>query len=176
MSLETEARCLVRMGHLIEANAIITEALSVLNDEPTYNHLRAWALILRAKCAVVAGRMPDADRDLDVAYGILQPLAAMESAGGIHSGLAQWWSVSARLCTAREDYEGSVAAWNNAVKFAKHVAELPQIERVYALAAVAFMLKGLAGALSSVGRGAGGRRVERERRLLLDDLGVPEPD
>jgi tetratricopeptide (TPR) repeat protein len=174
--LQREARCLIRCGNVEEARSVVAEALSVMDKDKACNQLRASILILRAECAVRSGRLSDAGRDLDQAFGFLRPMSAMDFAAGIHGDLARWWCVTARLRAAREDHEGAVKAWNAALSASRHVASLPHAESVYTKVAVADMLKGLAGALSACGRADHASAAIAERKAILKGVGVPEND
>ncbi len=176
MVLQREARCLIRCGHLEEAQAVVAEALSEIGEDKACSQLRASILIMRAECAVRSDQLSDADRDLDQAFGLLRPMSGMDFAAGIQSDLARWWSVTARLRAAREDHEGAAKAWDEALSASRHVASLPHAESVYTKVAVADVLKGLAGALSACGRADHASAAIAERKAILTAVGVPEDD
>lgn len=144
-------------------------------EERDFDLMRAQFLTLRAECAVRSGSLAEADPDLEQAYRLLEPMAEMEIAAGVHGNLACWWSVRAGLCAERGDRDGAVSAWRKAVEKAKHVDSLPQIDNVYSKASIANMLKGLAEALSAADRAEEAAAVLEEREELLDRIGIPDP-
>ncbi len=173
MALQGEARCLIKCGQISEACNVIAEAISVIDDDKMYNQARASILTLRAECDIHNDADADAERDLERAYDLLEPLAGMDIAAGIHSDLSRWWSVTARLCAKRDDREGSVAAWQKAVGISKHVDSLVHADNVYTKSVVADMLKGLADALLVCDRTDDATVACDERNALLDRIGVP---
>lgn len=176
MALQREARYLIRCGQIAEAGNAIAEAISAMDDDKLYNPLRAGTLTLRAECATCNDIFAEAECDLRAAYRLLEPLAGMDMAAGIHSDLSHWWSVTARLRVKYNDHEGSVTAWQKAVVISKHVASLTHANTVYTKLAVADMLKGLEDALLLCERTDDATAVIDERNALLRRIGVPNRD
>lgn len=94
-------------------------------------------------------------------------------AAGIHSDLAKWWSITAKLRGASDDRDGAVAAWREAVSIGKHVS-LPHAESVYTKVMVADMLRGLADALFAYDRLDDAASAVEERKEILRSVGLPE--
>ena len=174
MVLRVEAHCLIRCDRIDAARAVVAEALSVIADDKMYDQIRGSILTLRAECAVRSGQASDAETDLEEAFGFLQPMAGMDMAGGIHRDLARLWSVTARLRTLRDDCDGAVNAWQEAVTVSKHVVSLPHVESVYTKIAVADMLKGLADTLSVCDRADDAAAAFAERTTILKAVGVSD--
>jgi tetratricopeptide (TPR) repeat protein len=130
MMLQGEARCLLWCGRIDGTRAAISEALALLGDAKQYGQLRGSFLTLRAECSIRSDQIADAETDLEQAFGVLQPMAGMGMAAGVHGDLARWWSVAARLRAARGDCDGAVDAWHEAVSMSKHVASIPHVESV----------------------------------------------
>src|SRR5262249_11965147 len=122
MALDAQALHALRTGRVPEALAAVSEALGQMEDRALYDLPRGSALARRAACRAALGEWPAAERDLEAAWGALQPQAAMAFAGGVHSALARWWAVSARLRAARGDARGAARAWQEAVARGRHVA------------------------------------------------------
>lgn len=173
MALQGEARCLIRCGKVAEADNVIAEAISAIDDDKLYDQMRASMLTLRAECAIRKDAIADAERDLEEAFNLLEPMAGMDIAAGIHSDLSRWWSVTARLRAKRDDCDGSITAWQKAVVTSKHVASLAHADNVYTKVAVADMLKGLADALVLCDRTDDATAAFDECNALLHRIGVP---
>lgn len=174
MALEDEVRCLIKCRHIAAACNAVAEALSVIGNDGMLNQNRASMLTLRAECALHNQTLTDADADLETAFGLLQPLADMDIAAGIHCDLAKWWSVTARLRGARGDRHGAVSAWRQAVSTSQHVASLPHAESAYTKVMVADMLNGLADALWACDRLHDAASAFEERKDILRSVGLPE--
>ena len=173
MALQGEAGCLIESGQVAEACEVIQEATSWLEDDSTYDQIRANTLTLRAKCAIHTNSLDEAKRDLQQAYRLLEPLAEFEFAAGARADLAHWWSVTARLRTATNDLEEAVDAWQKAVTLSRNVAAQPHADSVHSEAAVARMLKGLADALESCGRGEQAGSARQQEQQIVERLGLP---
>ena len=173
-ALERQSRCLLGCGRIAEARDVIAEAIPMIDNDAAPNQMRAKFLISRAECALRDGALAEAEPDLEEAYRLLEPLAEMEMAAGVHGDLSRWWSVTARLRTQCDDRDGAISAWREAVEISKHVDSLPQVVGVYTKASIADMLKGLAEALSAAGRTDEAAVVLEERDELLERIGVPD--
>lgn len=173
MALRGEARCLLWRNEATDADPVIAEALSLLDDDRMYKKMRAGVLVVRAESAITKGNLSDAADDLDTASDLLNPLAGLSIAAGVHADLAHWWAVTARLRTELGDDEGAVAAWHEAVSKSKHVASLPHAEGPRTKLLLASMLKGLADGLKRDGRVDDARQVVAEREGVLNDAGIP---
>ncbi len=176
MMLRIEARCLIGYDHIDLARAVLDEALSIIGDDKAYDQMRASNLTLLAECDVHRGRHADAERILEEAFYLLQPLSRMKIAAGIHSDLSRWWSAAAKLRAARNDRDGAVTAWQEAVRLAKHVASLPHAESVYTKVTVADMLKGLADSLATCDFSDSAAAALADRTTILRALGIPDAD
>jgi tetratricopeptide (TPR) repeat protein len=176
MALKGETRCLIRCGEIAEAVNVIAEAISAIDDDTMCNQMCASLLTLRAECAIRNGAIAEAEGDLDEAFSLLEPMAGMDIAAGVHSDLSHWWSVTARLRAKHDDRDGTISAWQKAVLTAKHVASLPHADNVYTKAAVANILKGLADALLLCGRPDDAAAAIDERNAILYNIGVPNTD
>jgi tetratricopeptide (TPR) repeat protein len=155
MALQGETRCLIRCGAIADAVNIIAEALSAIDDDTIYIQMRG---------------------DLDEAFSLLEPMAGMDIAAGVHGDLSHWWSVMAELRAKHNDQVGAINAWQTAVVTAKHVASLPHAENVYTKAAVASILKGLADAFLLCGRPDDAKAAIDERNAILYNIGVLKTD
>ena len=126
MALRNEARCLIGCGLISEAHELVSEAIPIIDDDEMYSQMRASFLTLRAECMLQNASMTEAQSDLEETYRLLEPLAEMGIAGGVHGDLSRWWSVTARL---------RAAAWRQGTvrfppggrpwRLSKHVASLP---------------------------------------------------
>jgi hypothetical protein len=172
-ALEAEAACCLRRGQIAAAGALIEEGWAALGDDHRFDQSRASLLSLRARCAVGQGRLSQAAADLDAALALLEPMAVMLMAAGVHGVLAHWFSVMGRLRSAQQDREGAVAAWRQAAVEARHVASLPQVQGVYTEAALAEYLRGLAEALAASGRAEDARHAAAEREAILRRRKLP---
>ncbi len=172
MMLQSEARQLLRSGQIVEARQSVSEALSVIDNDKMYDHMRASLITLRAQCEVESDELEEADDDLAKAYTLMQPMADFDIAAGVQSDLAKWWTAHARLCRASNDHEKAIDAWQNAVAIGKQVASTPHAENVYTKVAVADMLAGLADSLARCGRMNERATTLAERNALLEIVGV----
>jgi tetratricopeptide (TPR) repeat protein len=178
MALRAQARCSLRRGQPDDVARAVNEAFSTLNEASStlgedFVIERAWLLILRAECAVRQGRLTEAGVDLERTFALLEPLAPMIIAAGVHHALAHAWSVTGDLRSAQQDWDGAIAAWNEAVAKARHVASLPHAHDVYADIGLAYYLRGLAAALAASSRAEDARRAGDEREGILRRRGVP---
>src|SRR4029079_4869247 len=107
-ALVDKASLLLAQGKFDQAMPVIDEALSLTADDKECGQLHARALACRARFAIHAGDLAAAERDLDEAFELLQPMADIEIAAGIHHDLAKYWSTCGTLLEARHD-------WNSAV-------------------------------------------------------------
>jgi hypothetical protein len=176
MALQGETQCLIRCGAIADAVNIIAEALSAIDDDTIYIQMRASLLTLRAECAIRNDAIAQAEGDLDEAFSLLEPMAGMDIAAGIHGDLSHCWSVMAELRAKHNDQVGAINAWQTAVVTAKHVASLPHAENVYTKAAVANILKGLADAFLLCGRPDDATAAFDERNAILYNIGVLKTD
>jgi tetratricopeptide (TPR) repeat protein len=174
MAFQGEAGCLIRNKNFSEARQVVAEAISVLEPDKMYDQLRANVLMLKAECDLHCGAIMEAGQGLDQANCLLEPLAGLQIAAGIQSGLCHWWSVTARHRAQRGDCEGAISAWQKAVNLGKHVASLPQAVNVYTKCAVAQMLKGLADALLVCDRAEEAAIALDERKELIRRIGAPD--
>lgn len=172
-SLEAEAWELMRREDTAAASIVISEALAVIEGDKMYNQMRASLLTVRAASEISNQALSDAERDLEQAHSLIQPLAKMDFAAGVQSDIAVWWSVVASLHSARNEPDQAISAWQNAVNISKHVASLPQVDSVYPKRSVAMMLKGLANALLSGDRAVDATKALGELKEILANIGVP---
>jgi tetratricopeptide (TPR) repeat protein len=174
VALHEEARCLLGCSRVAEAEEAIRAAIAGLDDDAVYNHLRARMQTLAAECAMLRGAAVEAEAELDAARRMLEPLADIEIAAGIQSDLARWWSVTAQLKSHGNDIDGTIAAWEQAVRRSKGVAALPHAQDVFSQAVVAQMLAGFARALRAADRADDAARAVSQRRELLARIGIPQ--
>ncbi len=179
MALRGEARCLIRCGQIDDARQALAEALSLFDNgkmcfDDMHGQSRAAILTLRAECALHDGAIRDAEGDLEQAFDLLRPLAGIEIAAGVHSDLANWWSITAKLRSASDHGDGAIAAWREALRISKHVASLPQVETPYTKMLIADALDGLADALLACDRSDDAAAAIDERMDILRCIGLPE--
>jgi hypothetical protein len=97
----------------------------------------------------------------------------MENAAGVHSAVAQWWSVNARLVAGQGDRMGAVRAWEKAVASWRHVAELPQVMGPYTQNTLAKALWEQGHALVSAGCMTEAQEPLTECRAIRERIGLP---
>jgi tetratricopeptide (TPR) repeat protein len=154
------------------AETHLVEVLGLTAEDEAYGQVRARALLARAACALHRGNREAAEFDLECAFDLLLPMAEFEIAAGVQRELARYWSLTAMLHDARDNYKGAVDAWQRAVALTRHVASLPHCASVYARVAVANSLDGLAKALAKAGRADEAARANKERAGILEDAGL----
>jgi tetratricopeptide (TPR) repeat protein len=176
MALHSEANRNLRFGHISRASEIVAESLSLLEDSVLWNHLRAKTFVLRGKCEVHTGQLELARADLDSAFGLIQPMTAMEFAAGIRASLSECWEVRGELSTTLGDLDDAVDCWQEAAALARAVLNESTIlerEVAYDLIAMADVLDGLSRALTAVDRIAEAREADAQRADIHTSLGLP---
>ncbi|MBI2302255.1 MAG: hypothetical protein HYU66_25410 [Armatimonadetes bacterium] len=173
MALQQQAGCALRLHRIPEALAALDEALRSMESESMFGVLRGRCLVLRAECALKSGDTHGAERDLEAARQHLEPQAAMVIAAGVHSALARWWSVKARILAEQGDWSGAARAWTEAVAGRRHVAALPQVEQPYATNALAETLWAFGQALCSAGCPTEAAEPLAESRAIRERIGLP---
>lgn len=174
MACGSEARVLITCGRAGEADAVIAEGIAAICGDEMGNQMLARLLILRAECEIESDCLSAADSDLKTAFGLIEPLIPMTSAAGVQSDRGRFWAATAKLRMKRNDYDGAVQSWQEAVTISKSVAALPQVETPYGLFMVAYMLKGLADALVACNRSADANAALSERKSILRRAGLPD--
>jgi tetratricopeptide (TPR) repeat protein len=172
MALEAQACCALRSKQTAEARAAVQEILDKSQAAATENLQRARALVLRAACSVASSDWPAAVADLKASWNLLEPQASSTLLAGVHSAVARWWAVTARLRLTRGDMKGAAAAWQEAVERRRHVTTLPQLEGPYPRNALAQMLHVLGRALMAVGDSAGAEHAFTESRAIRQAIGL----
>jgi tetratricopeptide (TPR) repeat protein len=172
-ALETQARCALRRDQVSEALTAVAEVLQKLGDGVVHDLERARVLVVRAACRGAMGDWTAAEKDLQESWKLLEPQAAAAMFAGVHSGLARWWAVTAKMRVARGDGKGSARAWRDAVERCRHVATLPQLEGPYARHHLAQMLHALGRALESIGNSAEAESAFTESRAIRQAIGLP---
>lgn len=175
LSLWRDARCALDRDELPAAETAIAEAFTIVDQDEVANQLRAKLFIVRAEIAVARGRLSAAETDLQEAMDLLHPMSAMAMAGGIHSDLADGWSVTSRLRAARSDTSGAIEAAANAVAAHRHIAALPHLAGVHTSVALAAALKNLADALSAGGLRREAQAALEEHDAIIDEAKIPRP-
>lgn len=175
LSLWRDARCALDRGELPVAESAIAEAFTIVDQDKVANQLRAKLLIVRAETAVARGRLSAAETDLQEAMELLHPMSAMAMAGGIHSDLADGWSVTSRVRAARSDMCGAVEAAAKAVAAHRHLAALPHLAGVHTRVALAAALKNLADALNADGLRQEAQAALQEHDAIIDEAKIPRP-
>lgn len=161
-------------GRVSEGERCFIEALEVLDaDDPAYRQMRACLLTLLANCAVRSGQRDSATEYLKTADLLLRPLQPMLSAAGVQSDLAKWWATIARLRLLLGQDDEAVAAWQEAILLARHVAELPQCEGLYTRLNVATMLHHYGQSMKKIGKDNAAQEALAESQQIVSDLGLP---
>jgi hypothetical protein len=173
MALEQQAGCALRLTLMSEALSALDEALQPMGNERMYDVLRGRCLVLRAECGLRLGDAQSADRDLEAARQQLEAQSAMEWAAGVHSAVARWWSVKARLQAGQGDRIEAARAWAKAVAGRRHVAELPQAMGPYTQNALAEALWAHGHALVSAGCLREAQEPLTESRAIRERIGLP---
>lgn len=174
MALRSEGATYLRVGRVSDAERCFVEAIGVLDaDDPAYRQMRASLLTLMANCAVHSGQCDSASEYLETADVLLRPLQPMLSAAGVQSDLANWWATTARLQLLFGEVDDAVAAWQEAILLARHVAELPQCEGLYTRLNVATMLHHYGQSMKKTGKDNAAQEALAESRQIVSDLGLP---
>lgn len=173
MALEQQAECALRLEIVSEALTALDEALRSVGSERMYDLQRARCLVIRAECSLRSGDALGADRDLEAARQHLEVQSAMQFAAGVHSAVARWWSVKARLQAETGDWTEAAQAWTKAVTGRRHVAELPQVMGPYTQNALAETLWDQGQASLSAGLLREGEEALTESRAIRERIGVP---
>ena len=97
----------------------------------------------------------------------------MALAAGVHSAVARWWSVNARLQAEMGDWTEAARAWTKAVAARRHVAELPQVMGPYTQNALAETLSDQGQASLSAGLLRESEEALAESRAIRERIGVP---
>ena len=138
-----------------------------------YDVERGRCLVLRAECRLRSGDTHSANRDLEAARQDLEAESAMKLAAGVHSALARWWSVKARLLAGQGDWSEAAQAWTKAVAGRRHVAELPQVMGAYTQNALAETLWAQGQALLSAGCPREAEESLTESQAIRERIGLP---
>jgi tetratricopeptide (TPR) repeat protein len=174
MALSSEGATYLRVGRVSDAERCFVEAIGVLDsNDPAYRQMRAALLTLMANCAVHSGQCDSASEYLETADVLLRPLQPMLFAAGVQSDLANWWATTARLRLLFGEVDDAVAAWQEAILLARHVAELPQCEGLYTRLNVATMLHHYGQSMKKTGKDNAAQEALAESRQIVSDLGLP---
>jgi tetratricopeptide (TPR) repeat protein len=173
MALEQQAGCALRLDLVSEALTALDEALRSMGRERMYDVERGRCLVLRAECRLRSGDTHSANRDLEAARQDLEAESAMKLAAGVHSALARWWSVKARLLAGQGDWSEAAQAWTKAVAGRRHVAELPQVMGAYTQNALAETLWAQGQALLSAGCPREAEESLTESQAIRERIGLP---
>jgi tetratricopeptide (TPR) repeat protein len=175
MALRSEGVTYLRVDRVSAAERCFAEAIGVLDAyDPAYRQMRASLLTQLANCAVHGEKCDSATEYLETADVLLRPLQPMLSAAGIQSDLANWWATTARLRLLLRENDDAVAAWQEAISRARHVAELPQCEGLYTRLNVATMLHHFGQSLTKIGQDNAAQQALAESRQIVGDLALPQ--
>jgi tetratricopeptide (TPR) repeat protein len=172
--LSLEARFALKCNLVSDALTTIQEALQILESKHEQSDIvYSRFLVLRAECFRRSGEFERADADLETAKGHLEPLEAMELAGGVHSGITEWWTIKARLLASCNGCSDSLHAWSKAVASSRHVANLPHCAGPHSDNVLAALIWELGQALLAAGCAQEARDAIAESRALRDKIGLP---
>jgi len=167
------ARCYLSRGDAPSAFAAADEAVRIAPAEPECNLSRARALLVRARCLVALGRTSEAQRDLDVSWPVLAPLAEARMFAGYQSGLANWWEITARIKSEANNLAGAAQALGTAVEYRRIISNLPQLTGPYKFHWLACALQEYGVALAAAGETAAATEAGRESREIRRRIGTP---
>jgi tetratricopeptide (TPR) repeat protein len=173
MALQSLIGDLLERGDVSSALSAATEMLDLCGEDRMYDLVRARALISRARCLVDLDDIASAEADLNQAWRILAPQASAGMFAGAQAGLAAWWAVTARLRSHQRDLPGAAEAWQKAVKFRRHVSQLPQLEGPYKFNALAQTLHRCGLALLAVSNMEAAAQAITESRTIRRSIGLP---
>ena len=114
MALEIGIACALDQKKCKEALAGSSESLQVTESGKIYNHIRARALVIRARCLLAHGDPAAAATDLAASRELLPPQGAFLLPGPSRT-LANWWEVKSELEQQRGNLEGAGDAITRAV-------------------------------------------------------------
>jgi tetratricopeptide (TPR) repeat protein len=173
MALRSEGTTYMRVGRLSGAEKCFAEAIGALDaNDPAYRPMRASLFTWMANCAVHRGQCDSATEYLETADVLLRPLQPMLSAAGVQSDFVNWWATTARLRLLLGENDDAIAAWQEAISLARHVAELPQCEGLYTRLNVATMLHHYGQSMMKVDDDTA-QTAFAESRLIVSELGLP---
>jgi len=172
-ALEALGRELLACGDVPGALAVANESVVLCADDKLFELLWARGLTLRGRCAVELGDLPAAEADLKTSYEALAPHAEATLMAGYQSGLANWWEVTSRLRSARQDLTGAAEALARAVEFRRNVSYAPQLAGPYKFHSLAKTLHRYAAALAAAGDAPASAQAGGEARAIEERLGVP---
>ena len=173
-TLQMEAFLALEYSRVGDALTAIQEALlNIENDHPQDVVSLGRCLVLRAECHRRTGNVEQANADLETAMKQFQPLEAMEFAGGVHSGIAEWWTINARLLTDLKECNDALHAWRRAVAGSRHVANLPHCKDPYSDNKLAILLWEYGNALSAAGCTQESAEAIAESAELRNKIGLP---
>jgi tetratricopeptide (TPR) repeat protein len=166
------SRCYLVKGDVTSAAAAAEEAVQSIPAEKMHDMQRARALLSRARCLSEQGQVAEAQRDLDVAWGLLEPMSGASMFAGVQSGLANWWEITARIRAESKDLAGSAEAWGKAIELRRAVSELPQLEGPYKYFSLAKALHHYSVALSAAGKVQEAVRAFDESHSIHEKIGT----
>ncbi len=171
-ALQAEAELLLAAKNFPVAEQKIEEAFSVLEAGAMHDLERAYALTLRGRYLGLVGEPESADAALDAAWKLLEPWSEMFYFAGWQSGLARWWTTTARLRASRGDQAGAVAAWKEAIERRRVVSHLPQLEGPYKHNALAVALWEFGQFQKTIAEPLASESLE-ESRSIRQTIGLP---
>ncbi len=134
MALVGQAWSAVLLGRIADAEAAASEAISILGTNKLYNTARGQALVARAYCRFEQGNRDTTASDLEAAWKCLAPMSIVKEAAGVHSPLASYWSIKAKMLADDGDWASAAAAWQKAIDHRRTVAGLLGVYTQNALA------------------------------------------
>ena len=174
MTLESEASFALDCSLLSEAFGAIQEAIQIVErDVPDDAVLYGRCLVVRAECLRQSGEFDRAGADLESALKKFKPLEAMEFAAGVHGGIAEWWTLKARLLTSLNQGSDILNAWSRAVASSRHTASLPQCAGPQLDNVLATRIWEYGKALSAAGCAEEAEQAFGESRGIRNRIGLP---
>jgi hypothetical protein len=172
MTLGNEAECALKNDDVSSALTAAAEAVQLIEPGKLYDHMRARALLTRARCLLASGDLAGAERDLDASRELLRARWKSAIAAGPISAEARWWEVNGSLEAKKGHGSTAVESWKQAVEKRRQITQSPFIGGPRAMAALARSLQELADALTRIGDSTGAETVFAEARQIRREIGL----
>jgi hypothetical protein len=175
MALAMIFRCQLLKGDVASAAVAADEAVLITPPDKIYGSLRANGLLMRARYRLEQHQVVQAGEDLNIAWKILEPRAESVMFGGIRSGLANWWELTAQIKWLSNDLKGVAQAMSKAVGIRSTVSELPHIAGPYKRYVLAKTLKEYSVALMAIGEAEAATEAFDKSREIQQKIGITIP-
>ncbi len=178
MAIQSESRLLLEMGLPETAMPLLEEALDLVNQDAIFEGMRPGLLVQRAKCNLTMGDMTQQTRatvqkDLDLAFAQMAPMADAKIVTGIQATLADYWFAMSMLHFQTHSPDLALESVQKTLTLWEEIHEQPHSRGVFTLFSVSDALSKVSDAMLKCGRDAEAAQMKARCLQIRHGLKLP---